>query len=607
VKARVSTVALRGGGLRRLLRFLRVRLRVETRWLVLGVLLLVIANLLGLSIPLVLQQVVDRFSDATTDSLQRSLQPLIVLLLVVFTLQTLVEAIRTYLFAALAERFVCRLQIDLYDHLQALPLAYFGTARTGELTAGFLASIGRMRRVVSSDLTGFLRHVVVLSGSVALMLVLNWRLTLLALAGLVIVGLLISALLRFVERTARQAQRQVAVTTGIVEEALSNVAVIRAFVRERYESLRIAGALEQARDQSLRRDRVRLLLLPVSNIVGFTTMVLVLLFGVRQVASGDVTAGGLIAYLVYVGLLVSSAGGLSDALGRLSDGAGSIDEVLSLLDQPVDQPSRPRRPLVAFSGSLLLERVTFVYPRSEAPVLQDVSLAAEPGKVIAVVGPSGSGKSTLIQLILGLRRPTAGEIYFDGQPLSDLDVATVRRQLAVVFQEPCLFAATLRENIRYGRLEATDAEIERAAARARVEEFLDQLPLGFETPLGPRGGGLSAGQQQRVALARAFLRQPALLILDEATSALDGRNERAVQDAVEELMTGRTTLLVAHRMATVKRADAIIVLDRGVCVETGVHEELLAQRGLYWQLCQQQRLDVVDYRVGEPSREALAL
>lgn len=596
----------RGSGLRRLSDLLRSRLRGETRWLASGAVLLLAGNLLGLSIPLVLQQVVDRFREASPGSLQPSLQPMIALLLGVLTLQAVAEALRTYLFAAVGERFVCRMQSDLYDHLQSLPLAYYGTARTGELTSRFLSGVGRMRQVVSSDLAALLRHSVLVVGSVALMLVLNWRLTLVALAGLVVVGLLISALLRFVERTARDAQRQVAVTTGILDEVLANLPIIRAFVRERYESSRVAEALERSRDESLRRERVRLLLLPVSQIVGFGTLILVLLFGLRQVAGGEVTAGGLIAYLVYVGLLVSSAGGASETLGRLSEGAGSIDEVLAIFDEPADRPAGPVRPLVAFRGALTLDHVTFAYPRSPTPVLHDVSLHAEPGQVIGLVGPSGSGKSTLVQLVLGLRRPSGGEVYLDGQPLSALDLTTVRRQVAVVFQEPCLFAATLRDNIRYGRLSATDAEIEEAARRARVLEFVDELPQGFDTPLGPRGGGLSAGQQQRVALARAFLRRPALLILDEASSALDSRNERAVHEAVTELMAERTTLVVAHRLATVRTADDILVLDRGAVVETGSHDRLLARRGLYWQLCRQQRIHPVEEDADERPREVLA-
>ncbi|MFI5028650.1 MAG: ABC transporter ATP-binding protein, partial [Solirubrobacterales bacterium] len=421
---------------------------------------------------------------------------------------------------------------------------------------------------------------------------LNWRLTAVAIASFLVAGVGIGVLLKSIKSAARTAEEAAAKTSGLLNEILGNIPVIKAFVREAHELGRVEEALAALLRANLYRERRALLLLPLGNLVGFAALVGVLLFSLGEMSAGRSTGGTLLAYLMYVGLMATALGQLANLLGRIAEGLGAIEGVAALLhEEPefVTQESvtRDRVTPRAGPGAIRLEEVTFSYPDASRPALAGVSLTLRPGETVALVGPSGAGKSTLVHLLLGFFRPQSGTILLDGEPLSPL---AVRDRVGIIFQEPYLFSRSVRDNIRYGRLDARDDEIEEVARRAQAWEFIAGMPQGLDTLLGPNGTGLSAGQKQRLAIARALLKHGRLLILDEATSALDSTNESLIQAALRHGAAERITLVVAHRLSTVQEADRILVLDEGRIVESGSHNSLVARGGLYAELVQHQHL-----------------
>jgi len=495
---------------------------------------------------------------------------------------------RGYLLAYTGNRIVSDLRVRLYAHLQELSLSFYDERRTGEIMSRVTADTTLVQTVITNNMLALVRETVTLVAVLALVLVTDWRLALIVLAvaaALAGAGMLVG---RRTRRLSQQAQEQLGEASAVLEETLSSVQVVKAFGREGYETGRYTTSIGRAFAAALAAARVRSLFEAVMTTAGFGSIAVVLWAGGREVLAHHLTPGGLIAFLFYLVLLVGPLQSLASLYGELQQALGGAARIFELLDTVptvVDAPDA--YPLPPVAGRVALENVSFAYGdrgHEGPPVLRGVDLVAAAGQTIALVGPSGAGKTTLAALLLRFYEPTGGRITIDGHDSARVTVASLRAAMAIVPQEATLFGGTVRENVLYGRLDATEADVEAAARAANAHDFITALPRGYDATIGERGVKLSGGQRQRVAIARAILKDPRILILDEATSSLDNESEGLVQEALERLMVGRTTLVIAHRLTTIERADRIVVLDGGRVVEEGTHADLLARVGLYHRL-----------------------
>ncbi len=547
--------------------------------------LTLVSTAVGLVVPLGLQRLLDSVFQATNGDL---LNQLALALLGLFALQAVFGFGGTYLMDWSGERVVTDLRTRLYTHLHRLGLRFFSDQRTGEITSRLTNDVSKVQSAATSDLGDALRLSLTLVGSVALMLALNWRLSLVIFAVVPPIAWAMRSFGVKVRNLSRSIQDRLADTTAIAEEAISGVRVVKAFTRERYETGRYTDAVEALFETSRRRAWI---VAGFWSMVGFgfsTALVTIFWFGGREVLADRLTAGALVAFIVYALNIARSVAGAGRLYTSFQSAAGASDRLFELLDSVPEVTEAPDAVRLAdVHGGVELAGVTFGYDAGR-PILSDVSIRVAPGETVALVGPSGAGKTTLLHLIPRFYDPDAGVVRIDGVDLRDASVESVRQSVALVAQDVQLFGVSLRDNIRYGRLDATDAEVEAAARAANAHDFIAALPDGYDTPVGERGVKLSGGQRQRVSIARALLKDPPILLLDEATSALDAESEAAVQDALADLMDGRTTVVIAHRLATVREADRIVVLDGGRVVETGTHDQLVARGGLYAGLAERQ-------------------
>ena len=499
--------------------------------------------------------------------------------------------LRSYLVTWLGERVVADIRRDVYAHVLHHSPGFFEVTRTGAVVSRLTTDTSVIQTVIGSRVTQALRNALLVLGGLALLVVTNPRLTgfILIVVPLVVVPIVVIG--RRVRMLSRAAQDRVADVSGTAEETINAIRTVQSFAQEDRETARLAVATEGAFGAAARYAWARALLGAVVITLVFGAIAVVLWLGGHDVLAGRITAGELSAFVFYATVVASAAGGLSDVFGDLQRAAGASGRLFELMDAPLEiaAPASPT-PLPARSaGALRFERVGFAYPSvPDRLVLADFDLDVRPGETVALVGPSGAGKTSVFQLLMRYYDPIQGRILFDGVPITELDPRAYRARIGLVPQEPVIFSADAWANIRYGRPEASDAEVRAAADAAVASEFLDRLPEGFGTFLGEKGVRLSGGQRQRIAIARAILCDPAVLLLDEATSALDAENERLVQLALEHLMQGRTSLVIAHRLATVLKADRIVVLEEGQVVEQGRHEELLGRGGLYARLAELQ-------------------
>jgi ATP-binding cassette subfamily B protein len=498
-------------------------------------------------------------------------------------------ALRFYLFTYAGERVVARLRETLYRAIVSQEIAFFDGERTGDLTSRLTADTATIQSTVTSNVSMALRNAVQLTGALVLLFVTSWRLALVILA--VVPPIAIGAVVygRRVRRLAREVQDAVAAGSAVAEESLAGIRTVRAFSAEEQEAARYGEANARALEKARRRARASASFMGGVTFAGYAAIALVFWYGGRMVAAGELSAGDLTSFLIY-GLLVGvSLGTLADLWADMLRAAGAAQRVFELIDRAPAVPMRGGAQPERVDGDVELDAVSFRYPtRPDVPVLDGVSLRLAPGERVALVGPSGAGKSTVAALLLRFYDPQGGALRLDGRDLRELDPGWLRRHIGTVAQEPILFSTTVAENVRYGRPDATRAEIEAAAAAAHADGFVRGFPDGYETLVGERGIQLSGGQKQRVAIARAILKDPRLLVLDEATSALDAESEELVKRALEALMRGRTTLIIAHRLSTVKDADRVVVLDGGRIVEEGTHDDLMARAGLYRRLIERQ-------------------
>lgn len=501
------------------------------------------------------------------------------------------SALRYYLVTSLGERIVADLRADVFAHLVRLSPAYFDSAKSGEMVSRLTADATQVKSAVGASASIAMRNLMMFAGASAMMVVTSPRLSLFVLGAIPVIVLPLIAFGRSVRRRSRHAQDTLAGASAYASESLGAIRTLQAFTNERFAGRRFAGAVEEAFGAALKAIRARALLTAFAMFVIASSVVTVLWVGASDVFNGRISAGELGQFLLYSIFAAGALGELSQVWGEISLAAGAAERLSELLriEPEIAAPRDPKPLPKRVAGEVRFDQVGFSYRQAgELPVLHGVDLAVAPGETVAVVGPSGAGKSTLFHLLMRFYDPSTGAIRIDGLDLRDCDPEEVRRQIALVPQDTTVFGASIAENIAFGRPDATREEIEAAAAAASADLFIKAMPQGYDTPVGERGVTLSGGQRQRVAIARAILKDAPVLLLDEATSALDAESETLVQGALERLMQGRTTLVIAHRLATVLKSDRIIVMDGGRIVESGRHEELVAGGGLYAKLAKLQ-------------------
>jgi len=573
------------GSLRALWPFVRAHRGLFAAWLV----ALACSSTATLSLPVAFRQMIDQgFSSSA------NIDRAFLLLFGVALALALATAARFYFVSLLGEKVVADLRQKLYTHLLALDAAFFDRSRSGELVSRLTADAELLRSVVGSSMSVALRSLVTVVGAIAMLFVTSPHLASYTLVGIPVAVLPIVLGARRLQKMSRDSQDRVADANMLATEVLGSVRTVQAHAREPYERGRFASAVARAVETARKRIGAQAMVTAVAIVAIFGAITLVLWSGAQEVVDGTMSPGTLGQFVLYALIGGGSVGSLAEVWNELQRAAGGMGRISELLQQQpeVVAPASPKPLPTPLRGEIRFEDVTFHYPmRPDLPALEHFDLTVHPGETVALVGPSGAGKSTVFTMLLRFHDPSSGRVLLDGVDVREVDPAALRERIALVPQAPTIFAASAADNIRYGRLDATDAEVRAAAENAEADDFLDALPEGFASELGERGARLSGGQQQRVAIARAVLKDAPVLLLDEATSALDAQSERAVQHALEKLMEGRTTLVIAHRLATILKADRIVVMDRGRIVAEGSHEDLMAQGGLYAELARLQFID----------------
>lgn len=565
------------------------------RWKFLtGLVFLFLSSLTGLAFPALLGAMIDAAKGEPKDwMIPASINTIGVISFVILFLQSVVSFFRIRFFVEVAEKSIADIRRDTYFRLITLPMNFFANRRVGELNSRLSADLSQIQDTLTTTLAEMVRQLVLLVGGISLLVIVSPKLTMFNLAILPL--LIVSAVFfgKTIRKISRQAQDKLADSNTIVEETLQGISNVKAFANEAYEANRY--------DRSL-REVVRIALRGATLRGGFASFIIFCLFGAIVgviwygsvlVSQGDLSVGNLTTYILYSMFVGAAMGTFPELYANVQKALGSSERVIEILgekNEPVSIISEENASRQYLKGNLAFENVRFAYPsRKEITVLQGLSFEARAGEKVAIVGPSGAGKSTIASLILRFYEPQHGHVLFDGKRADEYALTDIRNQVAIVPQDVLLFGGTIRENIAYGKLNATEEEIIAAAQKANAHNFIMGLPEAYDTLVGERGVKLSGGQRQRIAIARALLKDPAILILDEATSSLDSESERLVQEALEVLMKDRTSVIIAHRLSTIREADKIIVLEKGKVAESGTHEELIKnEEGLYRYLSQLQ-------------------
>ncbi len=549
---------------------------------------LIVAALATLAVPLAVRRMIDFGFSAEGVAL---IDSYFAVMIAVVAVLAVASATRYYLVITLGERIVADLRSDVFAHLTRLSSAFFDQARTGEMVSRLTADTTQIKSAVGASVSIALRNLVLFLGASAMMVITSPRLSGFVLAAIPVIVLPLVAFGRSVRRRSRIAQDTLADASAYASEVIGAVRTLQAYTHERAAQSRFSSAVELAYDAARSSTRARAVLTAIGIFLVFASVVLVLWVGAQDVLAGRITPGRLSQFVLYAVFAAGGLGELSQVWGEIAQASGAAERLFEILDvEP--KIARPKNPVALPTparGEVAFDNVRFAYPtRPETAVLDGISFRVKPGEKVAIVGPSGAGKSTIFHLILRFYDPLAGAVTLDGVQLAQADPLDVRSRIALVPQDSAVFAASVRDNIGFGRTDASDAGIARAAELANATEFINRMPQGFDTPVGERGITLSGGQRQRIAIARAILRDAPLLLLDEATSSLDAESERFVQTALEHLTKDRTTIVIAHRLATVLSCDRILVMEQGRIVEQGTHASLAVAGGLYSRLAKLQ-------------------
>ncbi len=537
-----------------------------------------VAAAAGLVFPRVLQYLLDA---AFEQHDRAALDRIALALLGIFAVQAVMNFVQVFLLTSSTEKIVAALRRETFAHLIRLSPAFFTERRTGELTSRLSSDLGLLQQLMGTWVSELSRQLLFLVGGVIMLSITNPGLTLTTLAVVPAVAIAAVTFGRALRKASTGVQDRVAEAMGTADEAFGAIRVVQSFTREAQETARFSGLLDGVVAAAIRRARLRAMFFGIVGFVAFAAVVAVLWQGGAQVLAGRLTAGALVSFLFYALTVAAAIGALASVFGNLQEAIGAVSRVFELLDtQPtVREPEHPRALAGAVRGAVAYEQVAFRYDASPRDVIADFSLDIAPGEVVALVGRSGAGKTTIASLLPRFWDVTAGRITLDGVDIRELSLETLRGAIGIVPQEPVLFSGSIRENIAYARPDASDADVMQAARAAHAWEFIEKLPAKWDTLVGERGVKLSGGQRQRIAIARVFLKNPAVVILDEATSSLDTESEQLVEDALEVLLNGRTTLIIAHRLSTVRRADRVVVMNDGAITEIGSHDELVGREG----------------------------
>ncbi|HHG83938.1 MAG TPA: ATP-binding cassette domain-containing protein [Bacteroidetes bacterium] len=558
-----------------------------------GMVFLVLSTITTLGFPYILGQMVNTAS-GKQDWFLGQIDQIALLLLAIVVAQMIFSFLRVYTFSIVTQKAMADIRKDLYSKLLYLPILFFEKRRVGELTSRITADVQQLQNVLSTTLAEFFRQIFSLIGGVAIILATTPKLALFMLMifpPLVLVGVFFG---RFIRKHSKNTQNDLAATNVVLEESLHNISIVKAFTNELFELNRYRTALAKVVRNAIRTDTARGFLISFVIFALFGSFVAVIWYGGHMVIDGEIAIGDLFSFILYMAFIGGSLGGLPDIYAQILKAVGATEHLKEILDEPSETDSSGDKSvdITKLKGEVRYENVRFSYPtRPETEVLQDISLHISAGQKIALAGSSGAGKSTIAQLLMRFYDLTEGTITIDGKPLRDYPISALRQLIGVVPQEVILFGGSIKENIAYGRLDASEAEIRDAAKKANALDFIEKFPEGFETVVGERGIKLSGGQRQRLAIARAILKDPVILVLDEATSSLDAESEKLVQDALDKLMENRTTLMIAHRLGTIRHVDRIYVLSAGEVVESGTHQALVAkENGVYSNLVKLQML-----------------
>jgi len=561
---------------------------------IIGMVFLFLSSLTALTFPALLGAMIDAAQGKQTYPwLPASILTIGAVSFGILFVQSVVSFFRIRLFVEVAEKSVADIRRDSYHNLITLPLDFFANRRVGELNSRLSADLSQIQDTMTTTFAEFIRQIITLIGGICWLLIVSGKLTLLNLSILPILVAVAVVFGRFIRKLSRQAQDKLAESNTVVQETLQGISNVKAFVNEAYEASRYSKTLDAVVKIAVKGATYRGIFASFIIFCIFGAVVAVIWYGSVLVSGGDISVGDLTTYILYSLFVAGSMGSFPELYANIQRAIGASERVIEILDEQQEDKDLllPEKNIEnPIEGAVAFEDVTFAYPsRPEITVLKRVSFEAQAGEKLAIVGPSGTGKSTIAALVLQFYKPVGGRILFDGRPADDYPLTDIRSQVALVPQDVLLFGGTIRENIAYGRLDAEADEIVAAAKRANAHDFIMQFPKGYDTMVGERGVKLSGGQRQRIAIARALLKDPAILILDEATSSLDSESERQVQQALEELMKGRTSIIIAHRLSTIREADQIVVVEEGKVVASGTHDALMEKgEGLYHHLYQLQ-------------------